>query len=76
MLEQEFTVFKKMRTDFLKDHLNEYVIIVGEEVKNFYKTEEEAIQSMKDHELGSFLVKQCIPEAQDIKEYRSRVVFV
>ncbi len=75
MLEREFSYFKEHREEFVAAHANEFVVIVGDKVLGFYKTQEEALKSVEGMSPGSYFVKQCLPADQDIVEYHSRVTF-
>ncbi len=75
MLEIEYKYFISNIDQLIKEHLNEYVVIVNEKILGFYSSEEEALKNMAGHELGTFLVQQCIPADQNIQKYYSRVVF-
>lgn len=75
MLEKEYNYFKRIRSQLVKDHLSEFVVITGEKVLGFYNSIDEAIQATSaDHELGSFIIQECIPEGAEINRYHSRVV--
>jgi hypothetical protein len=76
MLEKEFQIFKDNRERFVSEHPNEYVLIVGEKVIGFFPTEADAMKGAEGNSLGSFFIKKCIAEEQDIIEYHSRAVFV
>ena len=76
MLELEYKFYKEHLQDFLKDHLGQFVVIQGGEAKGFYPTEADALESMAGQELGTFLVKQCLPFEQTIVDYHSRAIFV
>ena len=75
MLKTEYEYYKKHLAEFLIDHRGEFVVIQGENVRGFFKTEKEGIESMKGQELGTYFVKQCLPFDETTVEYRSRVVF-
>lgn len=75
MLEREYAYFKEHRSEFVSRHANEFVVIVGDKVLGFYKTQDEALKSVENQPPDSFFVKQCLPADQDIVEYHSRVVF-
>ena len=74
MFEREYARFESKRKEFLSKHLGEFVVIQGEAVKGFFKTEMDAFKFMKDQELGSFMVQQCISEDEETARYASRVV--
>jgi hypothetical protein len=75
MLEKEYDYYKKHLPEFLKDHSGEFVVIQGESVNGYYPSEAEALASMKEAELGTFFVKQCLPLDETIAQYYSRAVF-
>lgn len=76
MLEKEYQYFEKIRDSLLKDHLNDYVAIKGEEVIGFYKTIEEALNSLSGkYPLGTFLIQKCISKEDSIQRFYSRVCF-
>lgn len=75
MLEREYAYFSAHIDEFLKEHSGEYVIIIGEEVQGFTKTEEDAIVKTADIELGTFLIKHVTKDALKPQEFHSRVVF-
>jgi hypothetical protein len=74
MLEREFGIYKSHRDEFLRDHAGEYVVIKGDLILGFFKTELEAFLSMKDYQLGTFLVKKCESVDEETAHYASRVV--
>ena len=76
MLEKEYEVFKKNVDTFVKDHPGEYVVIKGETIIGFYKSLNEAFQSVAGkHKPGTFLVQQCIPLEDSVQRFHSRVEF-
>lgn len=75
MLEEEYAIFNENRSKFVGEHLNEFVVIEGKEIKGFYTTELKAFESMKGKRLGTFLVKKCVSVEADTAKYASRVVF-
>jgi len=76
MIDVEYKYYKDHLHEFLAEHQGEFVVIKGQEVKGFYRTERQALESMSDHQLGTFLVKKCLPFEQTIADYHSRVVIV
>lgn len=63
----------------LKDHTNEYVVICGEEIIDFYKNELDAIEDAQKNGLvlGTFLVQLVSPgEDSYTQTYHSRVAFL
>ena len=45
-LQKEYDVFLSQLDDFVSDHMNEFVLIKGEEVINFFKSYEEALKDI------------------------------
>jgi hypothetical protein len=75
MLTKEFEYYKAHLSEFLQKHRGEFVVIQGETVKGFYPTEEIALRSMAEQELGTFFVKVCLPPDETVIEFHSRVSF-
>ncbi len=75
MLEKEYDYFVSLRDRLVEEHRGEYVIIKDNEIIGFYPSENAAITAMTGHELGTFLVQQCIPEDESIQKYHSRANF-
>jgi hypothetical protein len=76
MLERDYLFFNEHRDGFVKEHPGEFVVIQNEAIVGFFPTQMAAFIAMKGVELGSFLVKQCVPADQDVIEYHTRrVVF-
>ena len=73
MLEIEYEFFQKNRDQYVKEHRNEWAVIQGEKLIGFFVEELDAFKAMKDHELGTYMVKQCIPEEDEVHFYHSRV---
>ena len=76
MLEKEYAFFKKNVKQFIEDHPGQYVVIKDEEALGFYDTEQEAFMSMRNEELGTFMVTLCAEESIRTQRFRSRVSFV
>ena len=75
MLEKEYAYFSANRDGLVKEHAHEYVVIKGEEIKGFFPSENAALEAMRNHELGTFLIQHCVPEEQEIRRYHSRAEF-
>lgn len=66
MLDKELKYFNQHRDEFVKDHPEDYVVIVGEMVFGFFHSEIDAYShAITKHELGTFLIKQCVPESDE-----------
>jgi len=75
MLEKEFTYYEKNRASLIKDYNGKHIVITGETILGAYDSEEEAlIATLKDHELGTFLIQYISAEANDnLLMFTSRV---
>jgi len=75
MLEQEFRYYLKNQAEFVKKYNRKVLVIKGEEILGVYKNENEAIaETLKKHELGTFLVQKCEPgEESYTMTFHSRV---
>ena len=73
--DKEFNFYLSHQVDFVAEHEGEYVVIKGEEILGFYGSELEAIRkTLKEHELGTFLVQRISEGDTDYKlTFRSRV---
>ncbi len=74
-LEQPFAYFRKHREEFARKHHGEFVVIYGEEVGGFYKSELEAYTvAIKKHPAGSFLLRPCLrPEEESVAVFHSGI---
>lgn len=76
-LDKEYKYFEGHRGELLKKYLNKYIVIKGEKVLGDYDSEPEAYaNTIKDHELGSFLIQLCLPDKElPPQVFHSRVIF-
>ena len=44
-LKREYRVYLKHRDEFVPEHLNDFVLIKGDRIINFYKSYEDALES-------------------------------
>ena len=73
MLEREYKYYESIKSNLLKDHLGEYVVIKDNEIVGIYKSLEEALrEGSKRYEIGTFLI-QKITEKEEIQQFTSRV---
>ena len=76
MLKDDFKYYTDNQEEIVKDHLGEFVVIKDSAVIGYFKEESKALKSMKDHELGTFLVKKCQELGSDIVTfYNNSVAF-
>lgn len=75
MLEKEYEYFKEHKKNFLNGYKNKYVVIKDDKTLGFYDTLEIAItESLKENELGTFLVKQVKEEEQSLHFFRKAFI--
>ena len=55
-------------------HIDEYVVIKDKQVCGYYKTEEEAFESMAAEKLETFIVQKCKLPGTDIENYYNSAV--
>ncbi|MBI5154932.1 hypothetical protein HZA57_06820 [Candidatus Poribacteria bacterium] len=61
LLRQELELFEKRRSEFCRDHLNEYVLIKGDTEHGFYKTDDDALAAGAElFGMQPFLIKQVL----------------
>ncbi|GAP71595.1 hypothetical protein SAMD00024442_146_3 [Candidatus Symbiothrix dinenymphae] len=77
MLNKEFKYYRDNQGELLKTYNSRFVVIVGEEVVGDYDGFENALfATVKEHELGTFLIQECT-EGEDAytQTFHSRVNF-
>jgi hypothetical protein len=77
MLEKEFKYFKSHQDELVQKYNGRFLVIKDEAVIGDYATEAEAYsETKKQHELGTFLIQQCLPGKDAYTQtFHSRVVF-
>ena len=71
MLDKEYKYFNENRNRFIKKYKDKYIVIIDNKIMGAFDTMLEAITiTVKNHELGTFFVKKCISEKQDIQQIR------
>ena len=77
MINNDFEYYAANQEQIVRDHLDEYVVIKDSTVIGYFKEESKAFQSMKDNELGTFIVKKCQEPGTDvITYYNDSVAFI
>jgi len=62
MLEREFEFFKAHQEELVQKYLDRFLVIKGQTLIGVYDSELEAYTTTKkDHEVGTFLIQQCLP---------------
>ena len=77
-LEEEFKYYLAHQAELVEKYDGKFIVIKGSKVLGAYDSEIEAIrETMKEHELGTFLVQKCEEGAESYTQtYHSRVAFV
>jgi len=76
MIQDDFEYYTAHQEEIVKDHLGEYVVIKDSTVLGYFKEEDNAFKSMRENELGTFIVKECKEPGTDIITYHNhRVAF-
>lgn len=77
MLDAEYKYYLEHQQELLELYRGRFVVIVGETVVSDYGTQAEAyLNSIKDHELGTFLIQECTDGTSGYTQtYHSRVIF-
>ena len=74
MLEKEYKYFNDNRKSFIKKYKGKFIVLKDNNVLGIYDSMPEAIsETTENHELGTFLVQQCVPEEQNIQHFHTRV---
>jgi hypothetical protein len=75
MLEKEYDYFLNNKDTLFANYHNRVIVIKDEKVIGDYDTKEEALkETVKEHELGTFLIQEISQEElDDIKRFYSRV---
>lgn len=76
-LEQEFNYYLEHQDELVKQYGGKHIVIKDQKVIGAYNSEIEAIrESVKSHQLGTFLVQKCESGTGSYTQtYHSRVVF-
>jgi len=77
MLDKEFQYYLDHQDELVKEYNGKFIVIKGESVIGSYDTEIQAYtETIKEHELGTFLIQFCSPGKGDYSQsFHSRVVF-
>lgn len=75
MLEEEYKYYIDNKDSLIKKHNKKFVVIKENEVIGVYSTREKALEeTIKEHELGSFLIQKVSKnEEEQIQRFSSRV---
>jgi hypothetical protein len=76
MISEEFAFYNARQKEIVEGHLDEFVVIKNQKILGYYKTEEDAFDSMIREKLGTFMVKKCrLPGTDVIKYFNNAVAF-
>jgi hypothetical protein len=77
MLDKEFQYYLDNQSELVKKYNGRFIVIIGEDVVGNYDSYEQALfESMKQYELGTFLIQECTEgEEAYTQTFHSRVVF-
>ncbi|MCX6233380.1 MAG: hypothetical protein NT175_01455 [Bacteroidetes bacterium] len=77
MLEKEFKYYIDNQNELVKQYNGKYIVIIEEEVIGAYSSEIIAYtETIKNHELGTFLIQLCVPGKDSYSQtFHSRVIF-
>ena len=63
-LREEFLFFQEHKDEFIREHANQFVVLVDHKVLGFFNTIAEAInEAMKEHKPGKFFVEFLTPDS-------------
>lgn len=76
-LQEEFHYYVEHQRELVQKYNKKWIVIKGNKVLGAYASQKRAIQeTLRKHELGTFLVKQCLPGKKHYTQmYYSRVAF-
>jgi hypothetical protein len=77
MLEKEFKYYVEHQNELVKKYKGKFIVIKDEVVIGVYDNEVDAYtSSVKDNELGTFLLHECQPGEENYTQtFRNRVIF-
>jgi hypothetical protein len=77
MLDKEFEYYIEHQKELVKKYNGKFIVIKNNSVLDTYDSELEAYnETLKSHELGTFLIQHCLPGKEShTVTFHSRVVF-
>ena len=77
MLDKEFKYYINNQNELVGKHKGKFLVIKEQAVIGVYNTEIEAYsETVKIHELGTFLIQECQPGDENYTQtFRTRVIF-
>ena len=74
MIGEEFAFYDAHQKEIVEGHLDEFVVIKNQRALGYYKTEDDAFNSMLGEKLGTFMVKKCQLPGTDVINYFNNAV--
>ena len=76
LLDKEFQYYLSHQGELVKKYIDKYIVIKGEKVIGTYDSQLEAYNhSIKEHEIGTFLIQHCLPgNDSHTQTFHSRVL--
>lgn len=75
-LDKEYKFYKENQKALMKQYMGKVLVIKGGEIVGVYENETIAYDdAVSKYELGTFLIQKCVPEAETIQSFHSRVIF-
>lgn len=77
MLEEELKYYVDNQNELVDKYRGKFIVIKDQKVIGVYNSEIEAYtESVKVHELGTFLIQECQPGNENYTQtFRTRVIF-
>ncbi len=77
LLKKEYEFYLKNYDELIKQYAGKFLTIKDEKIIGIYNSDEEAYtQTIKNHELGTFLIQFCsVEDKKNIQTFHSRVIF-
>ncbi|MEO5358274.1 MAG: hypothetical protein H7844_13405 [Nitrospirae bacterium YQR-1] len=77
VLEKEFNYYIEHQDELVSLYNGKYIVIKNQTVLGSYNSKKEAVAvTIKEHEIGTFLVQLCTPGSESYTQtYHSRVSF-
>jgi hypothetical protein len=77
MLDKELQYYIDNQSELVKNYKGKYLVIKGQSIIGVFNSEIEAYsETVKKHELGTFLIQECQPGDENYTQtFRTRVIF-
>ncbi|GHU85506.1 hypothetical protein FACS189473_4560 [Spirochaetia bacterium] len=61
--------YRAHQAEIVSGHLDEFAVVKGQQVLGYFRSEDQAFDSMMGNELGTFIVQRCQEPGTDIANY-------